>query len=554
MKKVILYTRVSTEEQSQGNSLQYQKAFLENYCKINNYEIVKYYEEDHSAKNFNRPKWIELYEYCSKNKKEIDAIIFTRWDRFSRNHDEATAQIRNFKKLGIEINSAENPLDMSNPDNKILLAMYLVMPEVENDKISKRTKEGTHAAQVAGKFTNKAPKGYKNVQYSDKDRVILRDEKESPIIQYAFDELSKGVKSIEYVRKEVNRKGVKIGKSAFPELLKNQVYIGKVFVKAWLDEEAYWTKGLHEPIVDEKVFWDVQELHFRKKSRQTKLCRAADPDFYLRRFLVCPHCGGVLTACYSKGNGGLYGYYKCPHCNKFNYSAIKANEKFVKYVKQLIPNDSILELYKEIIKDLKNENKSEILKEISKLKNDLTTEENRLLSIDTNFMDGKISGEDYMRMKASIDERKFNINSRLTLLQPGNSDLENKFDYAIDVIRNMDVILSTGKAEHKIQLIGSMFPEKIQFDGENYRTNSYNKVLEYIFQETNVLKGEKKEETDEKSVSSVSVPGAGIEPAQHRCHWCLRPARLPIPPSGPLFQVSLFERPAVSVNKGDKGM
>jgi hypothetical protein len=28
------------------------------------------------------------------------------------------------------------------------------------------------------------------------------------------------------------------------------------------------------------------------------------------------------------------------------------------------------------------------------------------------------------------------------------------------------------------------------------------------------------------------VPGAGIEPAQHCCHWCLRPARLPIPPSG----------------------
>ena len=28
------------------------------------------------------------------------------------------------------------------------------------------------------------------------------------------------------------------------------------------------------------------------------------------------------------------------------------------------------------------------------------------------------------------------------------------------------------------------------------------------------------------------VPGAGIEPARHCCHWCLRPARLPIPPSG----------------------
>jgi hypothetical protein len=77
-----------------------------------------------------------------------------------------------------------------------------------------------------------------------------------------------------------------------------------------------------------------------------------------------------------------------------------------------------------------------------------------------------------------------------------------------------------------------MFPEKIELYGEKYRTNSYFKVLDRIFQNTNDLHDKKKEETNEKSVSSVSVPGAGIEPAQHRCHWCLRPARLPIPPSG----------------------
>ena len=28
------------------------------------------------------------------------------------------------------------------------------------------------------------------------------------------------------------------------------------------------------------------------------------------------------------------------------------------------------------------------------------------------------------------------------------------------------------------------------------------------------------------------VPRAGIEPARICIHWCLRPARLPIPPSG----------------------
>jgi hypothetical protein len=48
-----------------------------------------------------------------------------------------------------------------------------------------------------------------------------------------------------------------------------------------------------------------------------------------------------------------------------------------------------------------------------------------------------------------------------------------------------------------------------------------------------VFRGKRDESARSRSHSrSFSVPGAGIEPAQHCCHWCLRPARLPIPPSG----------------------
>ena len=31
---------------------------------------------------------------------------------------------------------------------------------------------------------------------------------------------------------------------------------------------------------------------------------------------------------------------------------------------------------------------------------------------------------------------------------------------------------------------------------------------------------------------SFFVPGVGLEPTQYCYHWCLRPARLPVPPSG----------------------
>jgi len=62
------------------------------------------------------------------------------------------------------------------------------------------------------------------------------------------------------------------------------------------------------------------------------------------------------------------------------------------------------------------------------------------------------------------------------------------------VINNMPEILSSGWVEHKILTLGSMFPEKNEFDGEKYQTNSYNKVLEWIFQNTKELENEKTEE------------------------------------------------------------
>jgi hypothetical protein len=54
-----------------------------------------------------------------------------------------------------------------------------------------------------------------------------------------------------------------------------------------------------------------------------------------------------------------------------------------------------------------------------------------------------------------------------------------------------------------------MFPEKIVFDGEKYGTNSYNKFLEWIFQNTNELEEEKPEDRGEESLSSGFVPLTG---------------------------------------------
>lgn len=83
MKKTILYTRVSTEEQVRGYSLGQQRTALVNYCK--NQKIRKYevYEDDgHSAKTIKRPKYLELLDDIENDR--VERIIFFKLDRIAR--------------------------------------------------------------------------------------------------------------------------------------------------------------------------------------------------------------------------------------------------------------------------------------------------------------------------------------------------------------------------------------------------------------------------------------------------------------------------------------
>src|SRR5215210_17337 len=108
MPKAVLYTRVSTEEQAKhGFSLEHQIKSLKNYCKSNDIIPLKHFEEDFSGKNFNRPKWQELRKFIKENKKDVEMVLFTRWDRFSRNMTEALTTIYEFKKINIELIAIE---------------------------------------------------------------------------------------------------------------------------------------------------------------------------------------------------------------------------------------------------------------------------------------------------------------------------------------------------------------------------------------------------------------------------------------------------------------
>ena len=67
----------------------------------------------HSAKTFNRPEWQKLLVDLKKQKNRPDLMLFTKWDRFSRNAPDAYQMIGTLRVLGVEPQAIEQPLDMS---------------------------------------------------------------------------------------------------------------------------------------------------------------------------------------------------------------------------------------------------------------------------------------------------------------------------------------------------------------------------------------------------------------------------------------------------------
>ena len=124
-----LYIRVSTDEQAdKGYSQRDQEERLKKYCENNQINVRRVVFEDHSAKSFNRPQWNDILINFKSRKNPVDFILFTKWDRFSRNAGDAYQMINTLRKLGVEPQAIEQPLDLAVPENKLMLAFYLAAP------------------------------------------------------------------------------------------------------------------------------------------------------------------------------------------------------------------------------------------------------------------------------------------------------------------------------------------------------------------------------------------------------------------------------------------
>lgn len=527
MKIADLYIRVSTDEQAdKGYSQRDQEERLRKYCELNSFQVRKVIIEDHSAKTFNRPSWKKLLLELRTRRGHSDLVLFTKWDRFSRNAGDAYQMISTLRRLGVEPQAVEQPLDLTIPENKMMLAFYLAAPEVENDRRALNVLHGMRRAKKEGRVMGIAPIGYSNKISEDGKKYIAIKESEASIMRWVFKELAKGKINTQEIWGLAIDKGLKCSKNAFWGSVRNPVYCGKVFVPKYKEEESQLVKGQHEPLISESLFYDVQDvLDSRKKKRKTTV--TVDPALLLRGHLICPKCGRLLTGSASKGRNQHYHYYHCRLGCTFREKAQEVNAIVADEIRKYVRSLPFLELYKEVIVSVfKNKTKHE-RSDVNRLKEELEGANERLTKARNLLIVGDLDPNDYRIIKIETEEKINRLEAKLTTGIKGTANVEPLLNKAISHISQLATLYEEGTTARKRKIIGSIFPEKLTFDGIECRTTRINEALRVMLLFYKGFDSKKKGTNQLFSDLSQDVTTVGFEPTRPYEHHPLKMASLP---------------------------
>ena len=518
MKKAILYVRVSTDEQSQrGYSVRDQKAKLLKYAELNQIEVIKVFEEDYSAKTFDRPEFKRLYQFVKENKKDIDLMLFIKWDRFSRNAGESYHQIDLLQKMGVTPYAIEQPLDLSIPEQLLMLAVYLSVPEVENKRRSLNVIAGMRRSAKEGRYVGSTPRGYTSIRDGN-DKPLLKPNELSDHIRQAFELIATGKYSQREVREKLSENGVSISRTQLSVILRNPLYMGYVKVKSYDNEKEELVKGIHEPIVSEDLFYKVQNITSGRTNKQLAYKTASIEKYPLRGLIECYKCGRNLTASSAKGNGGMYSYYHCSDGCKNVISTKVVHSELDKVFSNLGVAEGIKELYTSMLEEqIKKDSMAQKSARV-KAKKQIDDLELKIQKTQDMYINGELSMDDYnqiiFRFKSELAELKIEKDSLSE--EVDYKELASYIKWGFGFTENLQKYYETADIEGKRLIVGLMFPQKFTFKNNQLQTSEVEETFQLLCNGSKGFKRIKKRDNAKNLNLSRLVTPAGFKPATLR--------------------------------------
>jgi DNA invertase Pin-like site-specific DNA recombinase len=154
MKKVIIYGRISTDEQNIESQLQ----AVRKYCANQDWTITKeYIDTGISGSKDSRPSLDQLKADCKQG--AIQAVVVFKFDRIARSTSHLLECLNLFQRYGVDFVSVTEGVDTSTSVGKMVYTFLGAIAEFERSLIQERVRSGIQRAKASGVHCGRPRKG-----------------------------------------------------------------------------------------------------------------------------------------------------------------------------------------------------------------------------------------------------------------------------------------------------------------------------------------------------------------------------------------------------------
>ncbi|KJJ85000.1 resolvase domain-containing protein [Candidatus Omnitrophus magneticus] len=361
-KRYVIYTRCSTDDQSNGDftTLDAQAHHCKNMLDAFGYEVAAMGEngrvddDGYSGKDLNRPG-IEMILNSIQKTRKFDGIIFFRLDRLTRNPRDLYALIDLFKEKEIDFISVRENLDSSTAIGRIVIGIIGLLAAFERELTGERVKASAIARVRQGKWVGGfLPYGYRLINDGPplpngrQPHKIVINEEVAPKLKMVW-EMAADNKSLSEIGQELSRCGLKScrGKDWRKQTL--GAIIKSPFYKGYLQYENELHKGRHPAIVDDHLWEKANKVLVAKLPGHGFSRAPKEYDYLLSGLLKCGKCGSHFISISSRSHTGQkFFYYVCGRakqglgCDRDTVSATVFDKALVDYFRKASHDQEVI--------------------------------------------------------------------------------------------------------------------------------------------------------------------------------------------------------------------
>lgn len=452
-----LYTRVSTQEQINGFSLDEQTERMKKYSEAMGWDVYGVYTDaGFSGSNTERPALQRLIRDVENHR--IDRVLVYKLDRLSRSQKDTLLLIEDvFLAHGCDFVSMSENFDTSTPFGRAMIGVLAVFAQLERDQIKERMMMGKEASVRQGGYQGGRfiPIGY--------NKGFIPDTYESMLIREVYSMASRGL-SPYAIADSMNERGLthKYGEwnnQSVRRVLESKTYLGfKKYRGEWYPS--------HEPIITQDEWDRVQTMRELSRERHNVyLNRSGRATTYLGGFLWCGQCGAkyaknTTTKTRKDGTKLVYEKFSCnsrvgrikrlvtdPDCHNRHWDVQELTDLIFGEIRKLALDPSR-------IKPREAVDHSAIHDELD----NLTDQMNRLMDL---YTIGDIPIDAIQTRIASINDRRMKLEESI------KKESETR-PLDMEIIRSLSDVLDRGDFDQIRSVIRSLI-RRIELDGDDIR-------------------------------------------------------------------------------------